>query len=182
MGLGFYYINLILSPVREVTSTPHILRIDIAYNRDRYTLFATHRENYHIVKSLINWMGRNCLVTMEEFKVNTGLDTVKISHPNLLFKQLLYNYNTEYTQIYKLLISDEVSDNIINRRVINKGLILKLLLPSFTANNSNIVHKLEAYHMSLALLLDRFEHLNKEKKIEGLGALKTLNKYIIRHI
>ena len=107
---------------------------------------------------------------------------VKVSHPKLFFKQLLYNYNTEYTQIYKLLISDEVSDNVINRRVINKGLILKLLLPNFRSTNSNIVHKLEAYHISLTFLLDRFTYLSKEDKIEGLGGLKTLNKYIIRNI
>ena len=107
---------------------------------------------------------------------------VKVSHPKLFFKQLLYNYNTEYTQIYKLLISDEVSDNVINRRVINKGLILKLLLPNFRSTNSDIIHKLEAYNMSIAFLLDRFSHLSKDEKMQGLGALKTLNKYIIRNI
>ena len=178
------HINLILDPqpTKVGTHSPHIIRIDINYNRDSYTLLATHRENYHIVKSLINWMGRNCLVTMEELKINSNLDMVKVSHPKLFFKQLLYNYNTEYTQIYKLLISGEVSDNVINRRVINKGLILKLLLPNFRYSNSNITHKLEAYHMSLAFLLERFTYLSKEDKIEGLGGLKTLNKYIIKNI
>ena len=35
---------------------------------------------------------------------------------NILFKPLLYNYNSEYTQIYKLLVAGEVSDEVINKR------------------------------------------------------------------
>lgn len=42
------YINLILDPQpsKGGTQSPHIIRVDINYNRDSYTLLATHRENY----------------------------------------------------------------------------------------------------------------------------------------